>query len=56
MKSAMIGVGADQNLGVNGKKWLPQALQEATELYGHMTDQELNEYKMSHGHCVKSRY
>lgn len=45
-----------KNLGVWGTKLLPQVLKEAEEKYGHMTDAELREYKMSHGHCVKSKY
>lgn len=44
------------NLGVWGKKLLPEILKEAQEEHGHMTDEELHEYKMSHGHCVKSKY
>ncbi|HYE69216.1 MAG TPA: hypothetical protein VEA58_11435 [Anaerovoracaceae bacterium] len=55
-KSALMGVGVDRNFGVNGKKLLPKVIEEAVALYGHMTDDELQEYKMSHGHCVKSRY
>lgn len=46
----------DRNLGVWGRKLLPEMLQEAEEKYGHMTDDELFEYKMSHGHCVMSKY
>lgn len=37
-------------------KTLPEVLAEAQRRFGHMTDAELDEYKMSHGHCVKSRY
>lgn len=44
------------NLGVFGEKLLPEALKEAEALYGHMTMEQLNEYKMSHGHCVQSQY
>ena len=44
------------NLGVWGKKLLPEILKEAEEEFGHMTTEELHEYKMSHGHCVKSKY
>lgn len=44
------------NLGVKGKFTLEQVLQQAIEQYGYMTDVELDEYKMSHGHCVKSTY
>jgi 3'-phosphoadenosine 5'-phosphosulfate sulfotransferase (PAPS reductase)/FAD synthetase len=46
----------DRNLGVWGRKLLPQKLAEAQEKFGHMTMDELNEYKMSHGHCVTSQY
>lgn len=44
------------NLGVKGEKMLEEILQEAIEEFGHMTNDELNEYKMSHGHCVMSKY
>jgi len=47
----------DKNLGVWGsRKTLPQKLEEALEKHGHMTDEALQEYKMSHGHCVASKY
>ena len=46
----------DRNLGVWGKKLLPSKLIDAQEKHGHMTDEELQEYKMSHGHCVASKY
>lgn len=46
----------DRNLGVWGKKTLPQVLAVAQEKYGHWTDEQLYEYKYSHGHCVASRY
>lgn len=46
----------DKNFGVWGKKLLPEKLEEAIKKYGHMTDEELKEYKMSHGHCVMSKY
>ena len=45
-----------RNLGVWGTKMLPEALKIAEEKHGHMTDAELREYKMSHGHCVTSKY
>lgn len=45
-----------RNLGVWGTKLLPEALKIAEEKYGHLTIEELKEYKMSHGHCVKSKY
>jgi 3'-phosphoadenosine 5'-phosphosulfate sulfotransferase (PAPS reductase)/FAD synthetase len=50
------GVPDERNFGVWGRKLLPQKLAEAQAKYGHMTLAELDEYKMSHGHCVKSRY
>ena len=46
----------DKNNGVFGRKTLPQILSEAKKQYGHMTIQEVESYKFSHGHCVKSRY
>jgi 3'-phosphoadenosine 5'-phosphosulfate sulfotransferase (PAPS reductase)/FAD synthetase len=46
----------DKNLGVWGKKLLPEVLEEAIKKFGHMTTEELREYKMSHGHCVASKY
>lgn len=44
------------NNGVKGTKLLPEKLEAALKRYGHWTDEQLNEYKMSHGHCVKSQY
>lgn len=44
------------NYGVYGKITLAQKLDKAQKLYGHWTDQELNEYKYSHGHCIKTKY
>jgi hypothetical protein len=44
------------NLGVKGEKLLREILAEAVAEFGHWTDEQLNEYKMSHGHCVKSVY
>lgn len=46
----------ENNMGVWGTKLLPEALKIAEEKYGHMSYTELKEYKMSHGHCVKSKY
>ena len=46
----------DKNLGVWGKKLLPQKLEEIILKHGDKTDEELREYKMSHGHCVMSKY
>lgn len=49
-------LGIKRNLGVKGEKLLTEILQEAIAEYGHWTNEQLNEYKMSHGHCVKSKY
>lgn len=46
----------DKNLGVWGNKLLPEKVAEVELKYGHMTDEEVREYRMSHGHCVKSKY
>jgi len=47
----------DRNIGVWGDlRTLPEVLAEALDKYGHWSDQQLMEYKMSHGHCVASQY
>jgi hypothetical protein len=50
------GLPDDKNLGVWGKKAIPEVLEKARERYGHLTPDDLQYYKMSHGHCVKSKY
>lgn len=55
-KHAANGVLAEKNYGVYGKLNLAQKLAKAHQRYGHMSDQELNEYKYSHGHCIKTKY
>lgn len=48
---------AEKNVGVfKGTRNLREALAKAEEELGGMTDAELDEYKMSHGHCVTSQY
>ncbi len=44
------------NHGVWPGKTLPEVLAESIDKHGHMSDEELREYKMSHGHCVMSKY
>jgi hypothetical protein len=46
----------EKNFGVFGTKDIGVILEKALEEFGHMSDQELDEYKMSHGHCVSSSY
>jgi 3'-phosphoadenosine 5'-phosphosulfate sulfotransferase (PAPS reductase)/FAD synthetase len=46
----------EKNLGVFGRKLLPQVLAEAQIKYASMTYEEIDEYRMSHGHCVSSSY
>ncbi len=48
--------GSPKNYGVYQGKTLEQKLRLATDKYGHWSDDQLNEYKQSHGHCLKSRY
>lgn len=47
-----------KNLGVWGKEGLNlfAVLKKAIKEYGHMSDADLDEYKLSHGHCIKSKY
>jgi 3'-phosphoadenosine 5'-phosphosulfate sulfotransferase (PAPS reductase)/FAD synthetase len=58
---------AERNLGVSGKLHkdgdkkgeaftLKDLLAEAKEKYGNISNEQLWEYKMSHGHCVSSSY
>lgn len=48
--------GQEKNYGVFGKMYLPEKLNKALALYGHWTAEQLDEYKYSHGHCIKSKY
>lgn len=48
--------GEEINFGVYGKGTLLDKLEKALAKFGHLTDEELNEYKYSHGHCIKSKY
>lgn len=38
------------------RKTLSEILAEAKAEFGHLSDEDLDEYKMSHGHCVNTRY
>lgn len=46
----------ETNLGVFGKKLIPQRLAEAKEEFKNMAIDEINEYKLSHGHCITTKY
>lgn len=46
----------ERNMGVKGGKTLSEFLTEAMIEFAHMTDEQLDEHKMSHGHCVMSKY
>lgn len=48
--------GQEKNFGVFGTGTLVDKLAKAQEKFGHWTDDQLNEYKYSHGHCIKSKY
>lgn len=50
------GIEEDRNHGVWGKKRLPEVLDDAMEKYGHLSDAEVDAYKMSHGHCLMTKY
>ena len=45
-----------RNLGVKGAIALPEALARAERQFGHLSDEELDTYAMSHGHCVATTY
>lgn len=44
------------NLGVWGNKLLPEVLEQAKEKYGDLSLEYLQDYVMSHGHCLMSKY
>lgn len=46
----------DRNLGVFGRRRLPEVLKEAERKYGHLSDADLEAYRMAHGHGVASTY
>lgn len=46
----------DRNATVFGRKTLPVVLAEAEREYGHLTDEELESHRWTHGHCVASAY
>ena len=50
------GLPDKNNLGVYGVGNLEQKLAKAKAKYGNMTNEELWEYKMSHGHCIKQAF
>lgn len=45
-----------RNNTVWGKKTLPEILSEAQTEFGHLTDEDLNRLKLTHGHCVASKF
>ncbi len=46
----------DNKTGIWAAERLPQVLERAKKKTCDMTDEELFEYKMTHGHCVASQY
>ena len=50
------GPNAKKNSGVFGSKTISEVLEAAVRRFGHLSDQEIEEYKFSHGHSVKSSY
>ena len=46
----------EKNFGVWGRKLLPEVLTIAQQKYGHWSDEQLQEYKMSHGHNLMTKY
>lgn len=58
MEAAKLAANTDKpkNLAIYGKIDLPAKLAKAEALYGHWSNEELNDYKFSHGHCMKSKF
>ena len=48
--------GKNNHTVFGGKKTLYDVLREAEKEFGHLTDEELESHKFSHGHCVLSAY
>lgn len=48
--------GIANNYGVFGKITLLQKLEISLSKYGHWSNEQLDEYKYSHGHCIKTKY
>lgn len=46
----------EKNHGVWPGKSLPEVLEKAKIKYGHLSDEELEHHRMTHGHCVKSKF
>ena len=46
----------EKNYGVYGLITLEEKLKKAQAKYGNWSNEQLTDYKMSHGHCVKSAY
>lgn len=44
------------NFGVFGRRTLPVVLADAERKYAHMTAAQIEDHRMSHGHCVGSAY
>jgi hypothetical protein len=52
----------EKKIAGNGGVWgdaphrlLPEMLKKAQQQYGHWTDDQVREYRFSHGHCVQSK-
>lgn len=50
-----LGQEPDRNIGVFPGKRLPEVLEESQQLFGHLSDEELDSLKRA-GHCVASSY
>ncbi len=55
-KYRALGLAENKNHGPFGKKTIIQKLKSAIVKYGHWSTEQLEEYKMSHGHCNKSKF
>lgn len=46
----------NKNYGVFGVTPLPEKIKEAKERFGHWSDERIQDYRYSHGHCVATAY
>lgn len=46
----------NKNFGVWGKKYLPEMIELVKSKYEDWSDEQVIDYRMSHGHCVSSTF
>lgn len=55
-KHEALGADPRKNYGVKGVRLLPAVLEAAQREFGHLSDEELDAHRMSHGHCNSNAF